>query len=262
MTPGNTTRNIVAISLVVLSAIPAFANEGKKRGVQKPPPGGIIISPPAPPAGVPEVELVANVRDAATDLPVINADVFSTNPDRHTRTDANGAFRMKLPAASSINLLITRSGYQPFTITVTTAALGTFVDRFRMTAKPTVQIRTTAGVVHQIASDTIEFGYIVPFSGFTKDRKAEMCRADGSDLSADRDDIKRIQGPATVVPNPKCCDRGPLSMINVELRNGETTQGFFKDSCFGYAMLVIGLGQTSGQQVDVRLTEVAEIVFP
>jgi len=259
LTPGPLLRNLVVLSLVVLSAIPAFAADGKKRGVQKPP-GNPIISPPPPAAA--EVTLDAGVRDAVTDLPVINADVFSTNPDRHARTDANGAFTMKLPAGAAVNLLISRAGYKTFTTTITTAALGTFVDRYRLTPNPTVQIRTIAGVVHQIASDTMEFGYIVPFSGFTKDRKAEMCRTDGSSLSADRDDIKRVQGPATLALNTKCCDRGPLSMVVLDMRNGEHTQGYFKDSCFGYGMLVIGLGQTTGQQIDVKLTEVAEIVFP
>ncbi len=260
MTPGNTLRNIAALSLVVLSAIPAFAADGKKRGVQKPPSNPIVS--PQPPPGTAEVTLAAGVRDDVTDLPVINAEVFATNPDRYARTDANGAFTMKLPAGAAVNLQILRAGYKPYATTITTAALGIFVQRYRMTANPTVQIRTTAGVVHQIASDTIEFGYIVPFSGFTKDRTAEMCRADGSALSADRDDIKRVQGPATLVTNSKCCDRGPVAMVLLEMRNGERTPGYFKDSCFGYAMLVIGLGQTTGQQIDVRLSEVTEIVFP
>ena len=129
MTPGNTLRNIAALSLVVLSAIPAFAADGKKRGVQKPPSNPIVS--PQPPPGTAEVTLAAGVRDDVTDLPVINAEVFATNPDRYARTDANGAFTMKLPAGAAVNLQILRAGYKPYATTITTAAVGIFVQRYR-----------------------------------------------------------------------------------------------------------------------------------
>jgi hypothetical protein len=262
MTPRLALRNFFIAILLLASAVPASATDGKKRAVQKP--GTTAVSPPAPPATPPEATLAASVRDAVSDLPVINADVQANygTVTRFTRTNQNGSFTLdKMPLGVSFNLVISRDGYETFT-TSKVLGVATVVDRFQMAPRPTVQIKTASGAVHQVASNTIEFGYIVPFSGFTKDRKPSMCKADGTPFAPDRDEIKRLVGPATLVSNARCCDRGPAMAVTLELRSGETTQAFFTDSCFGYAMLVVGLDQRKGTQVDVKLTDVTEIVFP
>ncbi len=247
-------RSIFTAALVLLSALPMSADGGKKRAVQKPP-QGVPVSPPQA-----EATLIGTVVDAMTGTPVINADVSATTIDRFTRTDGAGTFTMRVPPDRAISLTISRSGYQTFTTTVTVPS-GTTSQRFQLISNPTVQIRTTSGVTYEVDVETVEFGYIVPFAGFTKDRKITMCKPDGSAFSPDRNDIKRIQGPSTQASN-SCCTSGPISGVTLELKNGERTQAFFTDSCFGYSMLVLGLDHTKAQLVDVKFTDVAEVVFP
>ena len=90
-----------------------------------------------------------------------------------------------------------------------------------------------------------------------------MCKSDGTPFTPETSEMKRVRGPAVTVANSPCCSSGgSASGVTIELRNGESTQAVFGDSCFGYAMEVIGLDQAKAQLVDIKLTEVSEIVFP
>jgi hypothetical protein len=249
-------RTLLISALVVLSALSLSADQ-KKRGVQRPPAAGIVSPPP-----VAEALIVGSVVDAVTNTPVINADVSARDLGRFSRTDAQGVFRMTVPANTPVVLRISRFGYQPLNPTLTVAS-GTTSRSFSMTALPAVVIRTVSGAVHQVASDTVEFGYLVPFGGFIKDRIATMCKGDGTPFTPQTNEIKRVAGPAVVVANSPCCSpSSSASGVMLEMRNGENLQAFFADSCFGYAMEVIGLDQAKATLVDIKLTEVSEIVFP
>jgi hypothetical protein len=146
-------------------------------------------------------------------------------------------------------------------VTITTRA-GTTTQRFPLVARPTVQVRTTAGATYPLATETVEFGYVVPFSGFTKDRAANMCRRDGSQFLPDRDQIRRIEGPAKQTTSAACCANGPVTSVTIEMKSGEKDEAFFVDSCFGYTMEIIGLDNVTAKIVDLKLADVAEVVFP
>lgn len=257
MTPGTPLRNLLISALLVLSALPLWADQ-KKRGVQKPPAAG--ISPPPPAA---EATIVGTVVDALSGGPVIDAEVFAASIGRYSRTRGDGVFFMKVPVGVPINLAISRFGYERSTTTVTVSAAGNSPQRFSLNPTAPVVVRTTSGTLYQLASDTVEFGYVVPFSGFVKDRKVTMCKPDGTPFTPETSEMKRVRGPAVTVANSPCCSAGAsASGVILELRSGESTQAFFADSCFGYAMEVIGLDQAKASLVDLKLTEVSEIVFP
>lgn len=251
-------RNLLITALLVLSALPLSADQ-KKRGVQKPPSTGAPVSPP--PAAA-EATIDGTVVDALSNAPVIGADVFAQSLGRYSRTSSAGVFIMKVPAGQPVTLTISRYGYQRVITTVNVSAAG-LSQQFSMNPNPTVLVRTTAGVVHQLAAETVEFGYLVPLTGFVKDRTVSMCKPDGTAFAPKTEDMKRIQGPAvTVAASPCCSQGGSASGVTLDMRDGERTQAFFTDSCFGYAMEVIGLEQTKASLVDIKLTEISEIVFP
>lgn len=257
MTSGTPLRNLLISVLVVLSALPLWADQ-RKRGVQKPPNPGTVSPPPS--SG--EVTIVGTVVDSVSNGPVINAEIFAPSVSRYSRTGSDGIFFMKVPSGVPTTLNISRFGYERSTMTVTVSA-ATVQQRFSLKPTPPVMVRTTSGTVYHFASETVEFGYVVPFSGFIKDRRVTMCRADGTSFAPETSEMKRVQGPAVVAQNSPCCSAGrSASGVTLELRSGETTQAFFVDSCFGYAMEVIGLEQAKAQLVDIKLTEVTEIVFP
>lgn len=259
MTSGTPLRNLLISALLVLSALPLWA-EQKKRGVQKPPPSSAVPVSPPPAA---EATIVGTVVDAVSNGPVINAEIFATSIRGYARTGGDGVFKMKVPVGGTVTLTISRFGYETQTATVVVASAGSLSQRFSMTSKPTVMIRTVSGTVYQIANETVEFGYIVPFGGFVKDRKVSMCKSDGTPFTPETSEMKRVRGPAVTVPNSPCCSTGgSASGVTLELRTGESSQAFFVDSCFGYAMEVIALDQVKASLVDIKLTEVAEIVFP
>jgi carboxypeptidase family protein len=257
MISGTPFRNLLITVLLVLSALPLWADQ-KKRGVQKPPSAGVPVSPPAA-----EATIVGTVVDAVSNGPVINAEIFATSIGRYARTGGDGVFRLKVPVGGTVTLTISRFGYERQTVTVAVASAGSLPQRFSMTSTPSVMIRTISGTVYQIATETVEFGYNVPFGGFNKDRKVTMCKPDGTPFSPETSEMKRVRGPAVMVANSPCCGAGgSASRVTLDLRSGESTQAFFSDSCFGYAMEVIGLDQVTAQLVDIKLTEVNEIVFP
>jgi hypothetical protein len=70
-------------------------------------------------------------------------------------------------------------------------------------------------------------------------------------------------GPATTVAAPGCCVKGDAKRMSVTLRNGETTDLIFTDSCEGrYDVDLGGRDHVTGEFVHILITDIAEIVFP
>ena len=107
MTPATPLRNLLISALVVLSALPLWADQ-RKRGVQKPPNPGTVSPPPA----AAEVTIAGTVVDAVSNGPVISAEIFATSVSRYARTGADGVFFMKVPSGIPITLNISRFGYE------------------------------------------------------------------------------------------------------------------------------------------------------
>ncbi|HEX6179532.1 MAG TPA: hypothetical protein VF057_14305 [Thermoanaerobaculia bacterium] len=176
------------------------------------------------------------------------------------RTDNSGRFTLELPIGTAITFTMKRTGYETLTEKIT---LSGRTDReFRLTARPTARIVTTSGVNYHVDADSVEFGWAVPFSGYRRDRSAQMCRPGGGEFKLDRDDVRRVEGPATSVTDAACCANNPLTGAVFEMKNGERQTAYFLESCKSAVMEVIARDHATYNLVFVPLRELQEVVMP
>lgn len=235
------------LSLIVSTA--AFAAPPKRRAVQ---PGS-----GTPPASAPSAILTGNVVDSVTGQPVISAQVSSGS--RGGLTDDHGQFMMKLTAGANQPIHIERTGYQPLDANVTISADTT--QTFRLIPKGTVKVRLTNGNTTELDIDNLEFGYVVPFTGYLKDRKMNLCKTGGESFTPDRNDIKHIT-TGVQMTDSACCSSASIPAINVELKSGSTTTAGFTDACLGYKVDVIALDHVTDKPVFIHFSDIAELTFP
>ncbi|HUP48029.1 MAG TPA: carboxypeptidase-like regulatory domain-containing protein [Thermoanaerobaculia bacterium] len=207
---------------------------------------------------VAEATLSGEVRDLTTSGAVV--EVAVEGPRRFARSDDSGKFTMQLPVGLPVTLSFSRTGYETLTETITIA--GNTSRTFHLRSLPTATITDTSGRSSVVDSDTVEFGWAIPFLGYRRDRMAEMCRAGGVKFTLDRSEIDRIEGPAVVTTDAACCTQGPLTGAVFELATGERVTAYFLDSCDGAIMEVIARDHVTYQLVFVPFSQLREVVFP
>lgn len=215
-----------------------------------------------------------SVVDAATQRPVIDADVISGS--RSAKTDARGAFSIVIPTGRFVSLTIHRSGYNDLPLTVSLPSVappqiispsippapGTPAPPVSMTPRPPVSVKMTNGQTVSLDADSIQFAYVIPFSSPSTSESASFCRKDGTAFTPDRSEFARIVGPATAASNSSCCKLGSVLAVNVEMKNGDKSQVFFTDSCFGYDVVLSGRERDSGLFLYLKFSEIALADFP
>ena len=202
--------------------------------------------------------LNGRVLDATTGAGVVLVEVEGGS--FYARTDNAGRFTLQLPIGTAITFTMKRTGYETRSETVTIT--GRTDREFRLTSRPTARIVTTGGVTHHVDADSVEFGWAVPFSGYRRDRFAQMCRPGGGEFKLDRDDVRRVEGPATSVTDAACCANTPLTAAVVEMKNGERQTAYFVESCRSAVMEVIARDHVTYNLVFVPLRELQEVVMP
>lgn len=237
-------RAVLAIVAMLVSASP-LAAAVRRRSVSMPKPA------------TQNVKLTGQVTDATTGAPVVKALVSASG--RSATTDAAGRFTLEFPSGRSIALSISRTGYKTLTTALTLTADTT--QNFALAPGATVTVRMSSGAATLLDFETVEFGYIAPFAGFTKDTKMNLCKAGGEAFTPDRTEIHRIT-PAAQINDSACCSRGPVPAVTVELKSGGTTTGALADACFGYQVDIIGLRHDTAELVNLHFSDVTEIVFP
>ena len=241
-----TWKTFVAIGMLA-AALPTFAQ--KHRAVRHPEPPGPVLT----------VTATGTVLDAVTSQPVAFADVRLGN--RRDTADRQGKFSIRTTTLyGSGEITASRSGYSPASQTVTTTGPQEFTLRLQPT--PTVTLRHTNGTQYQIDYESIEFGYVPPFSSYHKSEMEDFCKSDGSAVQLSRTQFSRFTGPATTETFSPCCSTGTVQKINAVLRTGESLPLYFSDSCLGYSMDFIGRDHVTGDYVYTKFSEVAEIIFP
>jgi hypothetical protein len=238
-----TLRSRFFVSAIVICAV--FAAGPKRRAV--PPSGPTTLA-----------TLTGTITDSSTGAPVAQVQVVSGGK-LITRSDATGHFTLKMSTGRDIALTFSRVGYESVTIAVNIS--GDASRSFQLKPMATVRVRTITGTNYDVDTDSVEFGYLAPFSGYSKDTKLNLCKAGGTAFTPDRSEILRITGPVQL-NDAACCSSGAMPAISVELKAGGTSTGAFVDACFGYKVDVIGFDHKTAQPVYIHFSDISEIVFP
>lgn len=237
-----TSRFAAVVLAVMVLSFPLYA-AGKRRAVGQNPSTTVTLS--------------GTVLDNSNGQPVRSAKV--TIGTKSDTTDTDGKFTIRNVVVSTpASVLAERSGYASKTLSITN--LGQPVN-FRLDPLPTVSVRTTDGVTRQIDFESVKFGYTLPFAGYVDSEAEDFC-TNGTNVSVDRAQMKRLIGPAVPVQAATCCASGNILKIGVQLKTGETTDMHFLDSCQGYVVDLIGRNHVTGKYEYLHFTEIAEIVFP
>ncbi|HEX8617479.1 MAG TPA: carboxypeptidase regulatory-like domain-containing protein [Thermoanaerobaculia bacterium] len=240
---------VVALVATCIAAVPSEA-AGKRRSVRKTPATGLLT-----------VDISGTVLDATNNQPVVSARVEVGNSSK--QTDSTGKFTMRGVdiVGSTITVQVSRSGYT--TSIQQLSSGGTQNLTIRLTPVPTVTVRKTDGSTAQLDTDTIRFGYSIPFSGYRDAEFEEFCKVDGTPVTIDRSQIARINGPATVARHAPCCGNVDTLKVNLVLKSGETMDVYFVDACNGFPNIeLLGRDHTTAKAQYIPFTSIAEVVFP
>jgi hypothetical protein len=241
----------VALAASFLIAVPTFA-AGKRRAAAHPSAGGQL-----------KIALVSGtILDNVTGAPVIAARVEGGGDS--DVTDKDGKFDLKNLESfqGRIDIDVTRSGYSTKRTTLTTSGNQTGLT-IRVDPTATVRVRRVDNSTFDLDFESILFGYPVAFSGYRSAEFEEFCKADGTSVTIDRSQIKRITGPAVEVNHAACCPNSPTMKVNVELKSGEKTDMYFVDACHGFFNIdLIGREHVNAKFQYLPLSQIAEIIFP
>lgn len=237
----------LALAVSALIAIPMFAAP-KRRSAAHPTNGNL-----------PTATVSGTVLDAVTGQPVVNAKIEAG--DSFTNTTAQGSYKIaNIEHHGNLTVTASRSGYTSSSQTITKG--GDHTLTFRLQPTPTVTVRLTNGTTVQFDREELKFGYVILFVGFAGFEYEDFCLGDGTAVRYNTADMKRVIGPATLAtPATNCCSR-QLEKVRLELRNGQTSDVYFKDSCFDYTVDLAARNHTTGAYTFVKFSEIAEVIFP
>jgi hypothetical protein len=252
MYPSHVRRMFTAALLVAVFAVPSHAEAAGRRRAVAPPTAGHQLT---------AAEITGTVLDEVTGQPVVAAKVQIAN--RKTTTDTHGAFKVKNVVSYHGVIVVeaSRSGYKTNITNLNQG--GDRALTLRVQPLPTVRVRRTNNTTVDIDFESLEFGFPSTFSGYQSAPSDDFCKPDGTKVTIDRSEIRRITGPAVRVQQAPCCSTRDVLRINAELKSGETTPLFFTDSCTPITSLdLIGRNHVTGAFEFTAFTDIAEIVFP
>jgi hypothetical protein len=238
----------VALLLTTVAAS-SFADDHKRRSAS-PNPGSAAAAPNY-------VWLEGIVVDADMNTPVAGAEIREGS--RGGIADGQGKFYLRLIAGTEVTVVLSRSGYQSRsqTVKITADTLQTFL----LTSLATTTIRTSSGATYNVDTETLEFGYIAPFTEYRKFTYLNLCTSDADSFRPDRADIKRVTS-AVQLSNAKCCPGRSMPAINVELKSGGTFTAAFADACVGYSVDAIAIDHVTARPVYIRFSDITEVLIP
>ena len=206
----------------------------------------------------PLVTITGQVIDAVTRQPVARVEVAGASDTQ--RANSQGQFSLEVPAGIPATLTFSRSGYETSEQIVTVTESGS--RTFELQPLPTASIRTTDDTTHVIDMDSIEFGYVVPFSGSRSSPRAEMCRPGAEPFTLDFTGIKRIIGPAVASTQPACCTSGPVTGARFVLADNQEVTAYFVDSCEYPNIYIYARDHITWERLAISLRDVEEVVVP
>jgi len=217
----------------------------------------------APPTiGGPAITLTGVITDATNGQPLANAQVTAEG-HKSAFTDATGVYHIDVSSGHNLAVSAEQFAFNSQTLTVFAQTGATL--NFALTPKPVVTVKLIAPQnnkdTYTLDIDSSKFAYLIPFSGYVSGDVANFCKDDGTSITPDKHEIKRVIGPATQVDNPSCC-RFPIMKAQVEMKTGEKFTVYFNDSCLGNEVDFLGREKSSAQFQYFKFTDISEIDFP
>lgn len=243
---------VALMAMAAFSAVPSYA-QGRRRAVSHPTAANKLVSP----------KISGTVVDDVTGQPVIFATIKVG--DRTDITDSAGKYLVKNVASFGGKIVIegARTGYTTKKAELTTG--GDHVVDLRMSPLPTVRVKKADNTTIELDADSVEFGYPQLFSGYTAAPFEEFCKPNGTAITVNRTDIRRVNGVATKSVQSACCGTKEIEKINVELKTGEVTDLYFIDTCNNGTVSsidLIGRNHTTGSIEYTAFSSISEVVFP
>jgi hypothetical protein len=200
------------------------------------------------------------VLDAVTSQPVVSLTV--TIGTRTDATDAQGRFEIKeAAAAGAMRVEFSRSGYQPYVVTLGPSDSGVLTVRLNPTPTATAKLKNNTTV--QLDMESLKFGYPVPFSGYRDDEFDEFCKiTDSTQFTVHKNEMAKLAGPSQIVPAGSCCT-GNAEKMTLTKKNGEVMEVIFMDTCQERYKTDVGArNHVTGQFEHIPISELVELVFP
>ena len=243
---------VALMAMVALSAVPTRA-AGRRRAVSHPTAANKLVSP----------KISGTVVDDVTGQPVIFATIKAG--ERNDVTDNAGKYLVKNVNSFGGKIVIeaSRTGYVTKKVELTTG--GDHVIDLRLQPLPTVRVKKTDNTTVELDADSIEFGYPQLFSGYTTATFEEFCKPNGTAITVNRADIRRVNGPATKAVQAACCGTTEVEKVNIELKTGEVTDLYFVDTCNNGTVTsidLIGRNHTTGKLEYIAFSAITEVIFP
>jgi len=248
-------RRLILGCAVAALAVPGFSSTIKHRAA-------------APPTNV-TVTVRGKITDANTGKPIQGADVFAEG-HKSAPTDEFGFYSINISSGRNVMVTAEHFAYNSQAKTILGVAAGG--ADFHLTPHPTVTVKLVGGETHQLDYASTQFAYLVDFSGYVHGDNANWCKTDGTMITPDKSEVRKITGPGTVVNSSACCQLGPVTSVNVVMKNGDAFPVNFTDSCYGYDVVFYGREPSTGQWLYYRFLDasnatppqpgIAEIDFP
>lgn len=241
-------RQVVPAVLLALFVVFPAAAASKRRAVTPRSPGDKFTT-----------DISGRITDAATGAPVRFAKVSGGR--RSTTTDENGDYDFKAEGFGDVILFnIERSGYELYRERI--VGTGPYTRNLQLAPTPTVTVRKSDNSTVKVDFESLKFGYAVPFSGYRSAETEQFCLPNGSTVDVHRYEMKRIAGPGVDAAS-SCCTARNAMKVTLELKNGQTTDAYFIDTCeTDYDQLLIAVEHDSGTAIDIPFSEISEIIFP
>lgn len=206
-------------------------------------------------------QLSVTVTDAVTGAPLVNVQVaIDRTGVAAVTTNAQGVATFTGLTSGGVTVTARRGAYEMATRTVSLVG-GTNQVNVGLTPHPVAKLTKTDGTVFEVDAAAMEFGFTVPFTGYTKSAKLDVCR-DGQAVMYTKDQIKSINGPAIQAAAGACCSFPTAQQISITLDSGETFNAILRDSCTGYKVDVLTYRRDTGAEVFLPLTSVRTIELP
>jgi hypothetical protein len=218
----------------------------------------------APPTIGPTITLTGVISDATNGQPLANARVTAEG-HQSAFTDASGVYHIDISSGHNTAVTAEQFAFNPQTRSVLAQSGATL--NFALTPKPVVTVKLTspqgnpAKDTYVLDIDSAKFAYLIPFSGYVSGDLGNFCKDDGTTITPDKKDIRRVIGPAVQVDKASCC-KFPIYKATLELKTGETFPVYFNDSCLGNEVDFLGREKSTGVFQYFRFSDITEVDFP